>query len=955
MSTHTALLSFNNGEVSPYLRRRTDYAKTPDSSEVMRNFLPLPFGAATKRPGIVDLAETEVAGMDSKAFAFTASDGTGYIIHLTGGEEPMLTIYHKDGTVADSLPFFPTYAWPEEFTWSRTIREFQMENVNDVAFLTHPRIHPLRLTRNSDSNWSLPFIPFSSAPMLDENLDENRLLSVVSNPEAPAWADGEDYNAGDVVFASLSEWEATDTHTADSDNEPAAGDDWRKYWVRKFYQEGDAITITAKDKKAPAAWSELFVSYLVGSTRIRYTDSPPWVDDVTYGAYCAVAHTTEAGTSYSGETSNTYPPAGDDKWVTVSPWELEATNPAAFYSVGELGYRSGRIWQCIVGHAPDGAGPDADPGTGVDTALFWIDLAAMPATPGVWSLSDSYITGTRVSRLGHTYECTADHVPVAATTRPGSGSDWMDYWAEVSEFLPSFDISDVSPGTYWRLSPERDDKDFQLEMRAIEANDGLFSDRIAVDGGWNIYTYGVWTGTFIVQKSTDNAATWDTIRSYQATDDRNVSDKGFEDTPCLLRLGFIKETGTDSGGKQRAILIPETNYVTGEALMTEYVDADEMRGFAKTAMLSGSTFRWAQGAFSEENGFPRALCLHESRLCFGGTIANPVSIWISASDDFQNFEAGTEDDDALFETLPTGNQSPIRWMASQRRLFLGTSLSEWVVGSDTVDAPLTPDNYFVRAYTATGSDVLPPVRATSGLLFPGRKGGRLYELQYTTEQGYEATDLSRLAEHLTRAGITSMAWQQTREPGLWAVTREGGLLHFAYSRSERIFAWSRHDTEGGLFRDVVVFPSDEGDDEVFFIIDRDESSFLCRLPQHWQYLQETGSPVDYTDGEAESPIVSELVSLPIDMQADTGTTQARMKRQHKLCLDLYQSRGGHLWNRDISRKQPIAGAQAALTTGWTESIPDAGSQDDAQLKIYHADPYPFTLRSAVIRWNLNEP
>jgi hypothetical protein len=268
-----------------------------------------------------------------------------------------------------------------------------------------------------------------------------------------------------------------------------------------------------------------------------------------------------------------------------------------------------------------------------------------------------------------------------------------------------------------------------------------------------------------------------------------------------------------------------------------------------------------------------------------------------------------------------------------------------------------------------------------------------------------------------------MDWQQTRESGLWAVTREGVLLHLAYNRQEHLAAWSRHTTQGGVFRDVVVLPSPRGDDHVFFIVDRTHNgvttSCLEHFPQFWQAAQENSSdglpychldgvsgsgtagtiphhlcnqpltlvqlsnatpaaiptvspitavdllgPVGVTFGLATSsdwqvglPVVSRLDSLPVDVQADTGTTQARKKRSHKLLLSLFRSRGGALWLRNIEAKQAIRNTQPAevLRTGWEETIPDAGALDDLQLRVYHDEPFPFCLRAAVLRWNLNEP
>jgi hypothetical protein len=113
------------------------------------------------------------------------------------------------------------------------------------------------------------------------------------------------------------------------------------------------------------------------------------------------------------------------------------------------------------------------------------------------------------------------------------------------------------------------------------------------------------------------------------------------------------------------------------------------------------------------------------------------------------------------------------------------------------------------------------------------------------------------------------------------------------------------------------------------------------------------SSVDYQFGW---PVVSRMDSLPIDAMSETGSTQARIKRQHKVKLSLYRSRGGEVWNVDMTKRQAIPNTRPALVlrSQWEETIPDAGSVVDLQLRIFHDDPFPFCLRAAIVQWNLSE-
>jgi hypothetical protein len=200
---------------------------------------------------------------------------------------------------------------------------------------------------------------------------------------------------------------------------------------------------------------------------------------------------------------------------------------------------------------------------------------------------------------------------------------------------------------------------------------------------------------------------------------------------------------------------------------------------------------------------------------------------------------------------------------------------------------------------------------------------------------------------------------------LWAVTRDGNLLSFNYSRAEQISAWAMHTTQGGLFRDVVIFPSETGDDEVFFIIDRGGASHLERFPQAWQATQEAGTTGNYLDAAGLTggslPIASELRVPPQDMTLDGGGTQGRRKRANEILLNVYQSFGGGISYDgqtvliDWSNSSDAMDMAAPLKNQWVGVTLPPAHMDDLQFSIVHSEPFPFTVRAAVLRWSLHEP
>lgn len=1137
------LLSFNNGEVSPYLRHRIDVDKMAASAETFENFIATPYGAATKRPGLVHTAMTQEAGANSHLYPFISSDGSRYLLHFTTS---LLTIYREDGTVADFMPFltssppqtqgdgmlvtgtlspnasgllpflandingrpiyqtgelgvsFPvislewiittgtigywrlrymtsgfngsfwksataeyatqasphlapswspsgasgagatptgtpviSYNPPRTGFWSAPIREIQIEAVNDVLFITHPDTHPLRISRVSDTNWAKEFIPFTQPPVLDQNTDPTK-LSVLSNPQAPSWIASTPYAIGYTVFQSGAEWQCTVAHSSALTTQPGIGTNWKGAWRRKLYSINDPVTITHIDGRIiPIAKTIPLYALVLGTFGASYL--------------CITSHTPDSWWERPGVSGSEY--GYSNKWAEVVGSSFTLQPPGAYCTNGSATPGTSHVhlnisgasqmnspqtptstaeWQYIRSFPWDTKRyddyalnlPDHDPINPTGSIHLQIIAGNYYSFRGVAYLAKSTFTVAFIQPdvTPHTNTGTSPTTGLPVTWNSGLDTDFgnIALWEPIEFFLPGHGASTDSPGSAWKLSPRRDDKDFQISHGALTTNNNIGSQPIAMQGAWNINTFGTWSGVFTVQRSSDNGITWETIRSYEAKADRNIADSGTEDIPCLLRLFFTQITGTAASGDQRAVLSPENQSISGYVQADTYVNPVTMTGYALTPVMSGLTPDWSEGAFSTVRGFPRTLTLHESRLCFASTSSNPVSLWLSQSDDLINFEQGVEDTHSVFVTLAAPYQYPIRWIESQRRLFIGTAVALWVAGSETTDAALTPANFNARQYAATGSSSTRPLLAAESLFFTDRKGSRLHQITFSADaESYEPADLSRLAEHLTQPGLAQITWQQTREPSLWAITREGNLLQFCYSRADRLMAWSRHNTDGGTFRNVAILPSDNGDDDVFFIVDRAGGSALERFPQHYQEIQETGQipgelldplfPYHYLDGIAYSgaattsltipatllhesltlitvaangtlttstvtptaspltiasttrallgkPITSRLSSLPVDFPGN----QSLRKRLHKIALSLFRSKGGSMFNAASASAQPIPYPSADLFTGWAEMLPDLGNLDEIQVHILHTDPQPFTVRAVQLRMRQGE-
>jgi len=177
-----------------------------------------------------------------------------------------------------------------------------------------------------------------------------------------------------------------------------------------------------------------------------------------------------------------------------------------------------------------------------------------------------------------------------------------------------------------------------------------------------------------------------------------------------------------------------------------------------------------------------------------------VTVWLSKVGDYENFKAGVNDADSFSLQLTTANT--ILWMEAFEAVVIGTSGDEWVMKSNKLDTPLTPNSWGVRQQTNYGSKNVQALKVNETILFIDYVGRKLREMTYSyADEKYVAPDLTALAEHITKSGVTSMAHQRNPSPMIWATLIDGTLIGIIYDREQDTIAWATYPVGG---TDVVV-------------------------------------------------------------------------------------------------------------------------------------------------------
>lgn len=420
----------------------------------------------------------------------------------------------------------------------------------------------------------------------------------------------------------------------------------------------------------------------------------------------------------------------------------------------------------------------------------------------------------------------------------------------------------------------------------------------------------------------ENLTQMEIVREYIVDNDKNIITSGKEDSLCGLKIvitnaqkiasiwaaskAYVVGDFVYSSGKTyycvlahtstasfdaskwttqqvpNARIDSSTKIIGGVATITDanFLNVDKWLG--PLAATGAKTKFWQYGAFNATSGYPRSVCLHEQRLCFGGTKAQPNTIWCSAIGDFENFELGVNASDAVQFTLAASEGNRINWMFSQSEMLVGTSGDEWTIGAADSASALSATNVKTRRQASYGSKYMRAAMVNDVLLFVQRNGRKVRELVYElNKDGWVAPDLTLLAEHITVGEIVEVAYQQQPDAILWCVRGDGTLIGMTYERDQKVVGWHRHTiADNADVESVATIYGNGTEDEVWMVVKRTVAGStyrtIERFPLLWRtaFDNQTTASYRYLDGHVAFASGA-LVTPPGPFPAGTTGTPYR--------------------------------------------------------------------------------
>lgn len=568
-------------------------------------------------------------------------------------------------------------------------------------------------------------------------------------------------------------------------------------------------------------------------TALAWALSTAWATATNYVVGNVRAHNGRLYTSTTIHTSG----ATTEPGVGAS-WAANWTAGASYsYKRGEFIKRAGLLYYCITTHISLSI---TEPAAGATWATYWSrqDYYEAPSpftTAQLFEVQYNQLNDwtyfvhpsvhphklVRVEDDEWTFEpvdwtyppfgdenVTAATLAVSATTGTG---------VSLTASADTFEAGHV--GAFFALSHRRENANITLNLDLTDTTSG----NLRMTGDWQLFTYENWSGKLHLERSFDDGSTWETIRSFEGKNDRNISTDGNVSVEALFRLRYDSDGSMPSGvtADGRAVFEAVDSKITGYVKVTAVTDAQTAVGdvIVSPASTTATKF-WREGAWSDLRGYPRSITFHEQRLVYGGSAAYPRRVWLSETANVDQFRFGSLDTDAFTYQL-SGKANAIQWLASIQGVAVGTLGDELVMTGTSAQDPLTPKDPNAPKQSSRGSAFLPAIQADDVVLFVQSDKRTIREFVFEfAKGGYVSQPMTLLAEHVTKGGILQMALQQKPETIVWCVTTEGALIGMTYERGQEVVAWHRHPMAGFVESVAVISGTPPGADEVWIVVRR---------------------------------------------------------------------------------------------------------------------------------------
>lgn len=462
---------------------------------------------------------------------------------------------------------------------------------------------------------------------------------------------------------------------------------------------------------------------------------------------------------------------------------------------------------------------------------FWVNGALIAATGApAWVSGGSYVVGDVVSSGGVGYIC------ILATTGTTALASDTTHWSATTEyslvttyatahlfdlkFAQSGDVVFITHKSYapraltrsaaaqWTLA------DIAFGSPAAPATSPIFVGTPANTDATNTHPPKSWTWVYTLLGTGTQKAVQGPVGESLPSNVLTPAGSGLvvlysDQTPVTVNVG--------NSGKLK-------NVYRGRNGTYGWIGQTSLQNFED----QGDSPQWGwnppdgTNPFNAANNYPAAVAFFDDRLCFGGTVARPQTMWGSQVGDYFRFDkTWPKTEQAAFEWLTASRElAEIRSIASAKALVALTSAGVFAI--DGGQDPLSALSVRVRRQSSVSASSRDALVLGAQVLFEQDGGGAVFTVGYSQDNdGLADQDVSVLARHLLE-GYTVKDWCVTHRPHttIWIVRSDGVLLSLTYNPELRVIGWARHDVADGVETTVesVAAVTESGEDCVYAVI-----------------------------------------------------------------------------------------------------------------------------------------
>lgn len=533
------------------------------------------------------------------------------------------------------------------------------------------------------------------------------------------------------------------------------------------------------------------------------------------------------------------------------------------------------------------------------------------------------------------------------------------------------------------------------------------SDTVAVLEGqeYVVTTSGIWTGKFNIQRSYDAGSTWLTVYGQAYDMAGNIQYSGFEENEnCIYRMQMDGDAVETSGDKvttrSKAICTASFNTITfvysGIVEITIYSGPNNVTATViKDLASTDATWRWAEGAWSDYRGWPRAVCFYQNRLCFAGTYYDSSMLWCSQSGDHMNFDLGTGlDNEAIARQIGAAGQNPIMWIKDKKGIIAGTTGAIIRISTPSTKYAFTPSTISSERSVETGTCSIQPGLTNSSIVYVDRNRRKVRDLNYdVATDDLVSPDLTIFSDDISEPNIQEMAWQKRPDEIGWFV-KDSNIVTLTYNPRQGVAAWTEIATDGNYVSVCAIPGVDE--DEVWVAVERDCNDYIMIEKFHKQNwiddvwfvdsgLEYSGDPAatltglghlegksvqvysdangyigDFTvssgsitlDSTETQAVVglgytATIKTMPIEVAGPLGPSVGMTKNLRQITLCLYESEGGR-YGYDTMYDIKYPSYTTDFFTGLARHGMDTGYQMEVYVIIDQNEPLPLGVTGIAI-------